>query len=379
MLLDTTSKSLTVTASNSEPLDVVVFFVDMDAATTQGKNLNFAITSAGVTTIVPAPAASTERQIKSCTIRNKGSVACVVTIALVEAGTPYETHQRTIEAGRTLAYDPAVGRWGVGGDDLFVRAGFSSGFFKVGTSPEAAGVHYCFAKDAGWPGAFLPGTPGINGRDTNNDPGSLYLPTISGKEIWLTGFSAFSANPCGPELWDLMWINSGLAITTTTAQAISIAYVPSRDVNGTSSGEGDLVGLLVTSATTNAVITGGVAAGQMQLSYTNSQGTSGRIATPITFPATCTAGSVVWFRLAAGDTGVRSVQSITFGTSLGAGAVSLFIGRRLAKAFAVAGYNAPAQLGAGVRVFEGATLVLMADVVSPTVLTVSAEANFEYR
>ena len=37
----------------------------------------------------------------------------------------------------------------------------------MGTPHEAAGQYYCFAKDAGAPGAWSPGTPGVNGRNTN--------------------------------------------------------------------------------------------------------------------------------------------------------------------------------------------------------------------
>ena len=43
------------------------------------------------------------------------------------------------------------------------------------------------------------------------------------------------------------------------------------------------------------------------------------------FPATAVAGTLVPFQLAQGDRGVRSVQSVTLGTSYGAGAVSLVL------------------------------------------------------
>ena len=38
---------------------------------------------------------------------------------------------------------------------------------KTGTAADVAGCWYCTAKDAGFPGAWSPGTPGINGRVTN--------------------------------------------------------------------------------------------------------------------------------------------------------------------------------------------------------------------
>jgi hypothetical protein len=48
------------------------------------------------------------------------------------------------------------------------------------------------------------------------------------------------------------------------------------------------------------------------------------------FPATAAAGTFVPFQLAAGDTGVRSVQGLTLGTSLTSGTVHLVQYRVLA-------------------------------------------------
>ena len=53
-------------------------------------------------------------------------------------------------------------------------------------------------------------------------------------------------------------------------------------------------------------------------------------ATITSFPATAVAGTFVPFQLAAGDTGVRAIASVTLGTSYGGGAIHLVAYRVLA-------------------------------------------------
>lgn len=91
-----------------------------------------------------------------------------------------------------------------------------------------------------------------------------------------------------------------------------------------------MIAMLTTTANTNAA-----AISNSTVSYTNSDGTSGRTATLTAIagsqiPVTPVIGTIVWFNLQAGDKGVRSIQSITLATSLGGGAVSLMICRDLA-------------------------------------------------
>lgn len=77
------------------------------------------------------------------------------------------------------------------------------------------------------------------------------------------------------------------------------------------------IGILVTTATTNAAVVNTIT-----VSYTNSAGVAGRIGT-LSFPATAVIGTFIPINLAQGDFGVRSIQSITLGTTLTAGAISL--------------------------------------------------------
>ncbi|MFO0749129.1 MAG: hypothetical protein U1F43_26225 [Myxococcota bacterium] len=72
-----------------------------------------------------------------------------------------------------------------------------------------------------------------------------------------------------------------------------------------------MVGIEVSTATTNVS-----AVTNMTMTYTNSAGTGSRTGTIGELPATAVAGTFVQFQLDSGDVGVRSIQSLTLGTSL---------------------------------------------------------------
>jgi len=132
-------------------------------------------------------------------------------------------------------------------------------------------------------------------------------------------------------LVDRLWHNSGISVTTTTAQTINSVPWPARDRDGTTNGVDVLIGLEVRTATTNAA-----ANTTMTISYTDELNNAGAVGTvgavaPASFPATAVIGTFQPFALAAGDYGVRSVQSITLAVSLGAGAVHLVAYRVLAR------------------------------------------------
>jgi hypothetical protein len=156
-------------------------------------------------------------------------------------------------------------------------------------------------------------------------------------------------------LADYMWVNTGLVVTTTTAQAITPATLPARDATGTTNGEDVMAGILVTTATTNA---GAIT--NMTMSYTDSDGNAGNTATIASFPATAVAGTLIPFQLAAGDKGVRSVQSVTLGTSLVTGAVSLVLYRIVAgvpQTLANTGGTLQVDSPINVRLYNGVCLI----------------------
>jgi hypothetical protein len=190
---------------------------------------------------------------------------------------------------------------------------------KVGTAFEAAGVRYSFLKDTGTPGAFTVGTPGLAGRAVSVEAGCLpFTAPVGANRKYLGALTMVSTVVGQVELVDLLWINTGTVVTTTTAQTVNSVAFPARDLTGTTDGVGVQLAILVTTATTNA---GAIA--NTTVNYTNSAGVAGRTGTVTSFPATAVIGTVVQVQLAAGDSGVRSVQTMTLGTSYVAGAISL--------------------------------------------------------
>ena len=189
-------------------------------------------------------------------------------------------------------------------------------FIKVGATMEAAGVWHSMFYNAGTPGAAATPSPGLNGAALTSYAGQIPWYNPASGNSYLSRLTVASTAAGTLRVLDRLWHNSGLVVTTTTAQTFTSAAWPARDRNGSTNGEDISIALEVSTATTNASPVTTITA-----SYTNSDGTAGRTATMASFPATAVAGTFVPFQLQAGDIGVRSVQSVTLGTSLAAGAV----------------------------------------------------------
>ena len=201
-------------------------------------------------------------------------------------------------------------------------------FLKVGATMEAAGVLHSLLYTAGTPGAGVAPTPGLAGAALTAYGGQIpFVNPVSGNSYLALFEGGMSALDGQLILYDRLWHNSGIGITTTTAQTVNSAAWPARDRDGATDGVGVLVGLEVSSATNNvSAIT------NTTMSYTNQAGTAGRTATIASFPAAAAAGTFVVFQLQAGDTGVRSIQSLTLGTSYISGTVHLVAFRQLGPA-----------------------------------------------
>jgi len=337
------------------------------------------------TDVVAAPGASTQRQIKSVSCRNIDTIAHTITFLLDDAGTDAQLFSAVVPVGYSAEYTDGRG-WAVrsttGAEVVLTPEvsplnGFPAEFHKVGTAAEAVGNWYCYAKDTGFPGAWAPGAPGLAGRTTDGtaapDAGCIPIPNPSSGGNYLTSFQAALSVVQYLAIFDFLWVNSGIVVTTTTAQTINSVAWPARDVDGSTNGRGVRVGLLVTTATTNAGATAPT------ISYTNSAGTAGRTGT-MTFPATAVVGTIVWFNLQAGDEGVRSVQSITLVTSLVTGAVSLVATRRIASVPAtIVNTVFAALLGRGVRLYNGVCLMLCHRAAATTATTIEGTLAIETR
>jgi hypothetical protein len=359
-------------------LGVLAEYLDHSLPAPAGATAGTSVVAAGTTTIVGSPAVGVDRQVHSVSVVNTGTVAVTVQ-AQVSPGPIIASGAYSLGPGEALIYSERGDGWQVRtrtgslrGASLVGVTGWNAPFYKTTTAPEAAGVPYLAAKDGGGPGAWAPGTPGLAGRAIVSEAGRLVLPTAVGP-VYMARLE-MTANVVGRySLVDLLLVNSGLVVTTLTAQTVNTVALPPRDLLGTAAGVGVFMGLLVTTATTNAAAIGNITA-----SYTNSAGVPGRTATMVSFPATAVAGTLVYFLLAAGDDGVQSVQSVTIGTSLLTGAVSLLLFRELASV-GVSQINMgfAAQLGSpGVATYAGSTLVPLVWPSTTTAINITGAATF---
>ena len=326
--LSNTTHVLELTTSVVGNVHYQVGYTDITSSTVTNPKDSFGIiTTATTTVIVSAPTASITRKIQYVNVFNNGASNTIVLKKDI-SGTKYNILQVNLQQGETLRVVndkvevlDVSGRLKTQNTGLSEITGNSRALFKVGTAPEAAGQYYCFAKDSGAPGAWSPGTPGINGRNTDGttaaDLGCITVGNSASGAWYVRDFNVAASQTGMFILADVLWVNTGLVVTTTTAQTITQPTLPLRDNSGSSNGHGIGIGILVTTATTNAAVNNGIT-----ISYTNSNGVAGRTGT-MSFPATAVAGTFVPFQMQAGDVGIRSIQSITLGTTLGAGAISL--------------------------------------------------------
>lgn len=344
MNLTSTSDILRVITSAAAQIECHASWVDVaSGAGLLGRQNTPAITTATTTTVVPSPAASTGRNVRHLNITNDhASASCIVTVEHFDGTTATEIIAFTLLPGENMIFaengnwshrDAQGAEYPPAGKGAF--DGFSVAFMKTGTGADAVGYWYSTAKDAGFPGAWSPGAPGVNGRVTDGttaaDNGCIPIKNPAVGSNFLTGLELSASVAHTHLFYDILWVNTGLVVTTTTAQAIAMPALPPRDINGTTSGEGCMIGMLFTAASTNAAVIS-----NSTVTYTNSAGIAGRTATLAAIagsqiPATPVIGTVIWFNLQVGDKGVQAITAVTLNTSLVTGSISMMIARDLAQ------------------------------------------------
>jgi hypothetical protein len=149
----------------------------------------------------------------------------------------------------------------------------------------------------------------------NNPPSGLsYL----GRLVLLN--NSAGSLPVTLAIYDRLWQQSGIVVTTTTAQTVNSIALDRPDANG----DDAELWLDVYAAT-------GAGAATPTVSYTNPAGTAGQTATCIGYAASAAIRSAFPFQLASGDTGVKSIQSITLGVSMTSGTIGLVLRRKIAQ------------------------------------------------
>jgi len=154
---------------------------------------------------------------------------------------------------------------------------------------------------------------------TSASAGAMPFRNPASGNTYLAGMKWPTATGNTTTLVDFLWGKQvGLSAGTQTIDSLTF---PPRDINGTSSGDGVFIAFAVQGTNVNGTLVA-------QISYTNQDGTAGRT------------GDVMWiglqggsfniFSLEAGDTGVRSVQTFTLGSTLTDGNPGLIAFRPIA-------------------------------------------------
>lgn len=193
-----------------------------------------------------------------------------------------------------------------------------------------------------------PGTTGT--MVVNSYPGQIVTPAWANNS-YLARFAGTATAACDLLLCDRIWHNSGYTITQTTVHSITSPTWPARDANGATAGVGVLVGLEIT-----GTIGTGSPVTNTTLQYTGTVNGASQTGTLASVATAAKTGTFYPFQLAAGDTGVTSVQGLTLGTSYVSGTIALVAYRVIAKiscAYAGSGGAVDAVSGGLPRIYNG--------------------------
>jgi hypothetical protein len=157
-----------------------------------------------------------------------------------------------------------------------------------------------------------PATPTTSvALDKNSAQSMSPIPAVSTGRLTMLGARISTSNYGAASIMvvDLLNVNGGLNATLTTPQTTNL---PTAALTRYTSGEGVMAGIVV-----YTII--GTTATTVTISYTNSAGVSGRTSTATTFGGSFyrEAGLLIPIPLQAGDTGIRSIESVTVTATTG--------------------------------------------------------------
>lgn len=233
---------------------------------------------------------------------------------------------------------------------------------KTGIATAAVGAMrgYTLWYAAGNPGASTATAAGVNGEAVTPSVSAATVAGRIGRTNPVSGNAyisrlAITASTAGT-LWliDRMWHNSGLTVTSTSAQAITPATLPARDNNASTNGAGVMAAIEWSA-------TGGTGTPTVTLTYTDQDGNTGATGT-FTAVATPPVGTFEIFTLAAGDTGVRAPTSFIQSATRTSGTMHLVLFRVLAQVEVTAANigNAIDALTSGfTRIYDNSVLQLV--------------------
>jgi len=189
---------------------------------------------------------------------------------------------------------------------------------------ETVGLGHSFWYVVGRPTAATANASGVAGATCVTPlAGQIPRENPTSGNAYLADFHMCADQVCTVVLVDRLWHNSGLSVTSTSGQTVDSVTLPARDTNGSTNGEGVMCAV---EWSTGA----GAGAPNLTLSYTDQSGNAGATTPNLVADDGANAGTFEIFSLAAGDTGIRSIQTYTASATRTSGAFHLVMFRVLA-------------------------------------------------
>lgn len=377
VILTASTDSLELVTSTAASIDYNCSWTDNTTTAFTPDSTKGNVASATTTTIVAAPGVSTQRSVQNCTFRNVSTTTSnVLTIQRDVSATNRLMYSATVGPGETLLFTgERFFRYSSAGNEIVTSSdsgynGKTFNYSKAGTAKDSAGYWIMYAKDAGIPGAWVLGAPGVNGANFDCSTaagaavaGSPMIQNAASGNNYLTAVTLWNSVTESAQLIDLIWYNTGLVVTTTAIQNITTAAFPARDADGSTNGSGINMALYAVAALGNAA-----AVSNTTISYTDDQGNTGNTGTfqaqvGYQAPATPVIGTFMPFSLAAGDRGIRGMTGasgggITLTTTYTSGTMSLLAYRPLVN-IGTSVANVPTTItfpSPGIRLYPGTCL-----------------------
>ena len=205
-------------------------------------------------------------------------------------------------------------------DQLLAASNQLKSFGKVSMTAKAAGTFQSLWTAAGLPAAGANPASLATVIPTSATAGALHFVNPATGLSYISKISSSQQTIGTLILYDRIAHSSGLNGTLTTAQAVNGAALTRH-----TTGEDVELFLEVYTAT-------GATASNVIISYTNSAGVAGRTTPAVAMQVTPVAGQMLPIPLQSGDTGIRSVQSVTLSASTAtAGNFGITLVKRIAE------------------------------------------------
>lgn len=251
--LTATNQTLEINTASASNIDVIVSFTDH---TTTGGTLgtqDSLITTATDTTILSAPASSTQRQVKMISINNTSATTNTVIVKKDIGGTEYDIIRAVLSENERLEYTDMLG-W-----EVYANSGGRKSSINQGNSPTSTSIS-----------ASVLASDVVNNNaiaNTIQDVTGLSFPVVNGKTYWFqfqiqysaaatTTGSRWSIN--GPATTRINYMSEySITTTTTTRNAQFTAYDLPSACNATSATTGSnwaiIEGMITVSADGNVI------------------------------------------------------------------------------------------------------------------------------